>query len=118
LEGNSGTTNATFTVTRSAPSPQTVSATFTASDGTAHQPGDYAPTTGTVTFAPGDPATKTVTVPVNGDTIDETNETFQVALSAPVDATVSGGPATGTIVDDDGPSVSIGDLTVAEGDAG
>ena len=89
-EGNSGSVNATFTVTRSAVSPQTVSATFTAADGTATQPGDYAPTTGTVTFAPGDPATKTVTVPVNGDLLDEIDEQFSVGLSAPVDATIAG----------------------------
>jgi hypothetical protein len=118
LEGDSGTTNASFTVTRSAVSPQTVSATFTAADGTAMQPGDYAPTTGTVTFAPGDPATKTVTVPVNGDEVDEADEQFSVALSAPVDAAVGGGPATGTIDDDDGPQISIGNVTVAEGDSG
>ena len=117
-EGNSGSVNATFTVTRSAVSPQTVSATFTAANGTATQPGDFAPTTGTVTFAPGDPATKTVTVPVNGDLLDEIDEQFSVGLSAPVDATISGGAATGTINDDDGPDISIASVTVAEGDAG
>ena len=117
-EGNSGAVNATFTVTRSAVSPQTVSATFTAADGTATQPGDYAPTTGTVTFAPGDPATKTVTVPVNGDLLDEIDEQFTVGLSAPVDATISGSPASGTINDDDGPTISIANTTVAEGDSG
>ena len=76
------------------------------------------PTTGTVTFAPGDPATKTVTVPVNGDLLDEIDEQFLVALSAPVDATIGTPLAIATINDDDGPNISIANTTVAEGDAG
>ena len=95
-----------------------MSATYTTSDGTANSGSDYAATTGTVTFAPGDPATKTVTVPVNGDTVDETNEDFHVTLSSPVNSSVSGGPGTGTITDDDGPAISIANVTVPEGDSG
>ena len=118
LEGNSGTTNATFTVTRSGAEPADRERDLHHLRRDSHRPSDYAATTGTVTFAPGDPATKTVTVPVNGDTVDETNENFHVTLSSPVNSTISGGPATGTITDDDGPAISIANVTVPEGDSG
>ena len=47
-----------------------------------------------------------------GDTLDEGDETFTAALSAPTNATLAHASATGTILDDDGPpSVSIADVT-------
>ena len=46
---------------------------------------DYLPTAGTLTFAPGE-TTKTITVDVLGDTIDEPDETFFVDLSNPANA--------------------------------
>ena len=53
---------------------------------------------------------------VPGDALNEPTETFLVNLSAPVNATIGDGQATGTITDDDGaPVLSIGDVTVAEG---
>src|SRR5206468_610781 len=53
LEGDSGTTNAVFTLTlsRAALTPVTVS--YVTSNGSAVAPGDYATTSGIVTFAPG-----------------------------------------------------------------
>src|SRR5205807_8535603 len=47
--------------------------------------------------------TKTSTVLVNGDLVDETDETFTVNLSNETNATLSGATGTGTIIDDDGP---------------
>src|SRR5439155_7138425 len=75
-EGNSGTTSANFTVTLSAASGRTVAVNYATADGTATAPSDYVaiPTT-TLTFSPGQ-TTKTITVPVNGDLVDETDETF------------------------------------------
>jgi hypothetical protein len=102
-EGNAGTTTATFTVTLSAASGQTVTVSAATADGTATAPGDYvalAPTL--VTFAPG-VTTQTVTVTVNGDALDEADETFTVNLSAPTNATIGTGTGTGTITDDDAP---------------
>ena len=64
-EGDSGTTNATFTVTLAPASGQNVSVDYATADGTATAPADYAATSGTLTFAPGQ-TTKTVTVPVDG----------------------------------------------------
>ena len=83
-EGNSVTATAAFTVTLSAASGQTVSVNYATAPGTATAPGDYlaVPLT-TLTFAPGE-TTKPVTVTVNGDTLIENNETFNVNLSGVV----------------------------------
>src|SRR5439155_1209324 len=63
---------------------------------------------------------KTVTVKVCGDTILESNETFTVALSgATGGAIITTGTGTGTITNDDAaPSLSIDNVTLAEGDSG
>ena len=118
-EGNTGTTPATFTVTLTATSAQTVTVDYATADGTATAPSDYASATGTVTFAPG-VVTQTVSILVQGDTVDEVNETFFVNLSNPIGATCTGGDCQGqgTITDNDGPSLFINDVTVTEGNSG
>ena len=106
-EGNSGTTTMTFKVTLSPASGKAVSVAYAdATTGTATSATDYAAiTSGTLNFAAGQ-TEKTVSVAVNGDTIDEPNETVVVRLSSPSNATLSGGEqtldGTGTITDDDG----------------
>lgn len=107
-EGNSGTTSLIFTVTLSAASGLSSSASYALTDGTATGSGactggiDFINTGGTVTVAIG-ATTGTITVPVCGDTTYETNETFTITLSAPTNATLGVPPssATGTIIDDD-----------------
>ena len=120
-EGNSGTTDAVFTVTLSAASSFTVTVNYATSDVSATQPADYTAASGTLTFSPGQ-TSKTFAVPVVGDTIDEPNEGFGVSLSGESNATVPGLAerlGVGTITDDDGaPSLTIGDATVTEGHAG
>ena len=74
-EGDAGTTNATFTVTLAPASGQTVTVDYATADGTATARPTTPRTSGTLTFAPGQ-TTQTVTVPVNGDLLDEINETF------------------------------------------
>src|SRR5206468_2867515 len=105
-EGNSGTSSATFTVSLSAASPQTVTVAYATADGTATAGSDYTATSGTLTFTPGQ-TTKTVAVPVKGDTADEADETFTVTLSNPTEATLGTTSATATIANDDGPAISI-----------
>lgn len=118
IEGNAGTSNATFTVTLSAPSGRTVTVLFATANGTATQPADYQLTTGTLTFAPG-ATSATINVPVVGETLVEQDESFFVNLSGPTNATISDGAATGTILDDDGlPFITIDDASVNEGDTG
>src|SRR5205085_5089781 len=117
-EGDAGTKSFNFTVTLSQASTVTAKVDFATSDGTAKAGSDYVATSGTLTFNPGD-TQKTVTVLVNGDTLNETDETFFVTLSNPVNATITQAQATGTIKNDDGPpSLSINDVTLLEGNSG
>src|SRR5262249_59785591 len=100
-EGNSGTTPFAFPVSLSNPSSSTITVHFATADGSATAPNnDYAPTSGTVTFAPGVTA-QTATVNVIGDHFFEPNETFQVNLSSPTNATISDSQGVGTITNDD-----------------
>ncbi len=58
-------------------------------------------------------------VVINGDLLDEENETFKVNLSSPVNATILDGQGIGTILDDDAaPSLSINDVSIQEGNGG
>jgi uncharacterized repeat protein (TIGR01451 family) len=115
VEGNSGTTNATFTVSVSPAPPQLTSVYFSTSDSSAVAPGDYQATNGWLTFAPGE-TNKSLTVAVKGDTLNEANETFYVYLSGLTNATLARSPGVGTILNDDPvPSLSIGDVTLLEG---
>ncbi len=118
-EGDSGSTNLTFTVTLSATSAQQVTVDYAdAGTGTATSGTDYtAITAGTLTFAAG-ATSQTFTVAVTGDATDEANETVVVTLSSPTNATIAAGAGTGTITDDDGPAVSIDSPTVREGNSG
>ncbi len=112
-EGNAGTVDAVFTVTLSAASGQTVSVNYATADGTATQPTDYTNTSGTLTFTPGQ-TTRTITVPVIGDTVPEADETFFVNLSGAVNATISDNQGVGSIVNDDVP-VTISPASLPNG---
>ena len=101
-EGNSGTTNAVFTVTLSAASGQTVQVNYATADDTTSQPADYTSTSGTLTFGPVQ-TTRTITVLVNGETVPEANETFFVNLSGATNATITDTQGIGTITNDDVP---------------
>ncbi|MCP3978681.1 MAG: hypothetical protein GY716_05020, partial [bacterium] len=118
-EGNSGSTNATFTVTLNAVSGKTVTVNYASADNTATTAdSDYTSASGTLTFNPG-VTTQTVDVPVNGDAKDEDNETYYVNLSGPSNATISDSQGLGTINNDDTPpSLSINDVPVTEGNSG
>lgn len=114
-EGNSGSSNASFTVTLSAASGQTVTVAFATSNGTATAGSDYTATNGTLSFAAGE-TSKTIPVAVLGDTVNEPNETFTLTLSAATNATIADNSAVGTISNDDAvPSLTIADTSIAEG---
>src|SRR5262249_26424971 len=108
VEGDSGTRNAVFTVTLSPSSQQTVTVAFATADGTATvASGDYQGASGTLTFSPGD-TTKTITVVVNGETLNEVDETFVVNLSDTVNATITTTQGVGTPLNDDAlPTLSL-----------
>ena len=119
-EGDSGTTQFTFAVTRSGElSGVTSSVDFevVASPGTGMaDPADFGGTlpSGTVTFdASGPGATlQTITIDVSGDTEREFSEQFSVTLSGPTGGTIGIGAATGKIRDDDSlTSLNLGDFS-------
>jgi fibronectin-binding autotransporter adhesin len=115
-EGNSGTTNFTFTVTLSAASGLPVTVNYATANGTADAT-DYTAVPSTLlTFNPGD-TTKTVNVLVNGDTVAEINETFFVNLSGATNAAISDNQGLGTILNDDGALIQFNSATytISEG---
>src|SRR5207244_344641 len=104
----------------SAPSSSTVTVHWRTLDATAVAPNDYTAASGQLTFLPGQ-TTKTVPITVVGDTIDEDDESFVVALSSPTNAIIGGlyGLGAGTIVDDDPLPTIVPYLgVVTEGDSG
>ncbi len=123
-EGDSGTTDFTFTVSRSGDTTEASSVDYATTDGTATAPSDYtAIGDTTLGFAAGQ-TSRTVTVEVNGDTDVEPDETFFVDLSSPTNAVIEDARGRGTIVNDDddgggGESVlDIDDVSEVEGDKG
>ena len=99
-----------FTVELSAASGRQVTVSYATATGTATEGVDYTRTVGALTFQPG-ALSQTLAVPMLDDALDEVHETFAVRLSSVRHATPAGGEATltatGTIVDDDEPGVSI-----------
>ena len=74
---------------------------------TAVDPADYTGTSGTITFNAADTLIN-LTVSTAGDALDEINETFLLNLSNATNANLANTQGTGTIIDDDGPTLSIG----------
>jgi len=128
-EGDSGPSTGTFTISLSAPAPKAVTAHYATRNGTAiagagTTPGDYTPVSGTLTI-PARGTSATIDVAVRGDRVEEPDEVFYLVLSKPNGATLAAAQGTGEILDDDGaagpgagPSLSIEDEQVGEGDSG
>src|SRR6185369_11252680 len=100
----------------------TTSVNFATSDDTAIAGSDYTATSGTLTFAPGEPS-KNISIPIINDNLFENaNETFNLTLSGPTGAAVLITPSSGTITISDNefrPSVSLpAAINVTEGDSG
>jgi hypothetical protein len=112
-EGNSGTVNATFTVSLSKASIEDVTVHYQTSEGAATAGSDYAAASGEVTI-PAGALSGTITVLVIGDRALEPTENFRVYLSSPTNATIADGWGSGTILDDE-PRVSNSDVTKKEG---
>jgi hypothetical protein len=129
VEGSGGTRNAVFTVTLK-PLPGTTfpvrvdyaTQNGSAPDAATAESGDYSAVSGTIEFAAGE-TTKRIVVPIGTDSALEANENFRVVLSNSRGA--DGAPSvdigkavgTGTITNDDA-SVSVANISVAEGDTG
>lgn len=104
-EGNSGTTDFTFTVSRTGDTSGTAGVAYAVS-GSGTNPADAADfggslPSGTVNFAAGE-TSRTITVPVSGNTDVEPDEGFTVTLSGVSGATLGTATADGMIRNDDG----------------
>ena len=119
-EGDSGTKTATFTVSHTGTAAFSVD--YATANGTATAGSDYVATSNTLNFAAGSGAaqSQTVSVIINGDTTVEPDETFFVnLLNSTAGGTIVKSQGIGTITNDDTVgSISIGDVTIAEGNAG
>ncbi|MBU0866150.1 MAG: putative Ig domain-containing protein [Alphaproteobacteria bacterium] len=119
-EGNSGTTNAVFTVGLSAPAAAGgVTFDIATFNGTATAGQDYVANSQTGVVIPAGATSATFTVVVNGDLLNEANETFTVRIANVVGAFVNGQQGTGTITNDDPqPTLSISSPSIVEGNIG
>ncbi len=121
VEGNSGTHALDFTINLSAPSPQDVAYTANTYNNTccanaAIAGTDYVATTVNGTIPAGQ-TTATFSVPITGDTTVEENEVVGASVVA-VSGAHSADSRTGTILNDDGATMSIGDVSITEGNSG
>lgn len=133
IEGNSGSTNAQFTVRLSAPYDAPVSVNLSTVEGDTDFPYwgyygyyesppfatsniDFQAATSTLTFAPGE-TVKIVPITIHGDRIGEVDEYFSVNLSNPSLGTLDAAHAVGIILNDE-PYASISSASGAEGNTG
>jgi len=107
---NENGANTTITITRTGGSAGAVGVSFSSSNGTATAGSDYTTTTQTITFANGDTANKTVTIPILDDTTFEGNETVNLTLSSPTGGATLGSPSTATLTIVDNEAAPAGAL--------
>jgi polygalacturonase len=100
-EGNSGTSSLNFTVSLSNPAGKAVTVDYTVMNGIAlAADNDFQPISGTLSFAATE-TSKTISIPVIGDSLTESDETLYVKLSNPANAVINRNQGTGTIINDD-----------------
>ena len=108
LEGDSGTTTFTFTVTLDRVADTTATVDFGTANGTTGTSAgaDVQAASGTITFAPGE-IQKTIDVEVVGDLIDEVDEQFFVNLTNASGLILADDQGRGIILDDDDPEAVL-----------
>lgn len=90
---------------------------YATANGTAQAGSDYVAASGQVTFAPGQ-TSKPLPIAVKGDPAREGNEVLFVNLTQATGANLADAQGQGLILNDDGPVLAIGDVTLAEGHSG
>ncbi|MDP3294196.1 MAG: Calx-beta domain-containing protein [Nevskia sp.] len=111
---------ATVSVSRTLGSTGAVSVNYASSNGTALAGSDYSAVNGSLSWAAGDTASKSFTVPISNDSAAEATETISLSLSTPGGGAVLGATKTETlsIIDNDGLpgviAVGSASYTVAE----
>jgi hypothetical protein len=101
VEGNDGQTMLAFTVDLYGNPAAAVTVDYATSDSSATALEDYTPAEGRLEWAVGDNSSRTIQVPVSGDTAFEGDETGLLVLSNPANATITKFLGVGTIADDD-----------------
>jgi hypothetical protein len=106
LEGDSGTTELVFTVSRRGDAAQSLTLDWTTANGTATAGSDYVAGSGQVIFGVG-VMQQTISIVVNGDDVGESDETLYVNLViAAGNTTIADTKIQGTIQNDDAPTIS------------
>ncbi|MDH5544704.1 MAG: S8 family serine peptidase [Gammaproteobacteria bacterium] len=101
---NENGATATIIVSRTGGSDGAISVDFSTADSTAIAGSDYTSTNSTLSWADGDSANKTISVAITNDSAIEGSEDISLSLSNVTGgATISGGSATLSIIDDDIP---------------
>ncbi|MEP6626070.1 MAG: Calx-beta domain-containing protein, partial [Acidimicrobiia bacterium] len=121
VEGDSRTKALSFTVSLDRVANFPVTARYSTAPVTATPGVDYTSQTNKQVVIEAGKTSKDIVVPIFGDTMNEGNESFTVTLSNQFAAALGTPIATGTIIDDDNPTsltpvISVGDVTVTEGD--
>ncbi len=121
-EGDTGQTNLIFNLTLPQSTQQNGSLDYVFKSGTAVAGTDFSATSGTVQFKVGD-TSKTIIVPILGDTNIENDETLNLVLSNPINIEFSGNSSTltgvGTIRNDDFPLLTVtNNQSIQEGNSG
>jgi CSLREA domain-containing protein len=110
-----GTTDFTFTVTKTGSTPLTATVNFATAPGTTNPATsavtcgsgvDFQPQSSSLTFLPAE-TSKTITVLVCKDAVFEADETFFVNLSGETNATLTKNQGVGTILNDDAPPTTL-----------
>lgn len=95
-EPQSGSADATFVVTLTEPSSETITVKYATAAGSALAGDDYSVSNGTLSFAPGI-TSQNIVVSIKSDSVDEGDEDFSVKLFSPTNASIADNLATGTI---------------------
>ena len=113
-EGNTGNTLYTYDVVLDKVSSQPITVAYSTSNGTAIAGSDYVSSTGTLTIPAGF-LSGSINVASIGDTLVESDETFSLNLSDARGATLGvRSMATGTIANDDVPSINITPANISQ----
>ncbi len=114
-EPESGTADATFTVSLSTTPLKTITVDYATADDTATAGSDYQATSGTLTFEASGASEQTVAVPIHADAESEILEHFRVNLSNIDGAMVADDTGLGAIIPHGAPLASVSDVTLTEG---
>ena len=102
FEGNNGTAMMQFTVAIAGSHNQVVSVDYeTFDDSAIAAEGDYTSVSGVLTWQPGDTSTRTIQVPISGDSLFEPDEEFGLLISDAQNAVIRLAEGIGFVLNDD-----------------